>query len=445
MKRNRGIFFALCAVTAMLAGCARDSGKGSVYVLQFKPEIASQWEEAGKRYTAATGVAVKVVTAASGTYEQTLRAEISKSAPPTLFQVNGPVGYQNWQDYTLDLKDTTWYSWLSDKSLAITGNDGGVYAIPYTVEAYGIIYNDAILRRYFALPGKAVNIASAAEINSFAVLKELAEDIQKNRDALGVSGAFASTSFAPGEDWRWQTHLFDVPLYFEYRDKNAVSLAAVDFTYAPNYKNIFDLYINNAASEKSLFGNVTVDMSMAEFALGKAAFVQNGYWAWGQIANTQGNVVRAEDAKFLPIYIGVSGEEKQGINIGTEAYWSVNSRTSKANQDATIAFVEWLFNTPEGKAITIGQFDYSVPLSTFTEADRANVTNPLTKEMFRYLADSNLTSVSWVPQNDIPGQDFKNQLGANLYQYALGSKAWDALVAETKSGWATEADALGRK
>ncbi|MDR1470668.1 MAG: ABC transporter substrate-binding protein [Spirochaetaceae bacterium] len=445
MKKIAVCAFVFLAAMVALTGCAKDSGKGSVYILQFKPEIASQWEQAGKQYTAATGVQVKVVTAASGTYEQTLRAEISKSAPPTLFQVNGPVGYQNWKDYTLDLKGTAWYSWLSDKSLAITGDDGGVYAIPYTVEAYGIIYNDAILRRYFALPGKAVGISSAAEITSFAVLKAVAEDIQKNKAALGVSGAFASTSFAPGEDWRWQTHLLDVPLYFEYRDKNATSLAAIDFTYAPNYKNIFDLYINYAASEKPLLGNVTVDMSMAEFALGKAVFVQNGYWAWGQISSTQGNVVQAEDVKFLPIYIGAPGEEQQGINIGTEAYWSINSRASKANQDATIAFVEWLFNTPEGKALAIGQFDYSVPLSTFTEADRANVTNPLTREMFRYLANGSLTSVSWVPQNDIPGQDFKNELGANLYQYALGTKAWDALVAEAKASWASEAGALGRK
>lgn len=39
--------------------------------------------------------AVTVVTAASGNYETTLMSEIEKSDPPTLFQVNGPVGLAN--------------------------------------------------------------------------------------------------------------------------------------------------------------------------------------------------------------------------------------------------------------------------------------------------------------------------------------------------------------
>ena len=63
-----------------------------------------------------------------------------------------------------------------DKSLAITGEDGGVYGIPYVVEGYGIIYNDAIMQKYFALDG--AKAASMDEINNFAKLKEVVEDMQ---------------------------------------------------------------------------------------------------------------------------------------------------------------------------------------------------------------------------------------------------------------------------
>ena len=52
------------------------------------------------------GVEVKVVTAAGGNYESTLKSEIAKTDAPTLFQINGPVGYQSWKDYCLDLTDT---------------------------------------------------------------------------------------------------------------------------------------------------------------------------------------------------------------------------------------------------------------------------------------------------------------------------------------------------
>ena len=84
-----------------------DDGKGKVYYLNFKPESNDEWQKLAKDYTKETGVEVKVQTAASGTYEQTLKSEIAKSEAPTLFQVNGPVGYQNWKSYTDDMTSRT--------------------------------------------------------------------------------------------------------------------------------------------------------------------------------------------------------------------------------------------------------------------------------------------------------------------------------------------------
>jgi raffinose/stachyose/melibiose transport system substrate-binding protein len=429
------VLIALVAVFGTLTGCSRGSGAGKVYVLNFKPEIDQQWQEVARQYTAATGVAVKVVTAAGGTYEQTLRAEISKSDPPTIFNINGPVGYQSWKNYAADLKGTKLYEWLGDKGLAVSGPDGGVYGIPWTIETYGIIYNDAILRRYVALPNRATAITGAADIKNFATLKAVVEDMQRNRAALGIAGAFASTSFAAGEDWRWQTHLANLPIYYEYRDKKAGDAAAIDFSYAPYYKNIFDLYINNSVSQKAMLGNVTVDMSMAEFALGRAAFVQNGNWGWGQIATVQGNTVAAADVKFLPVYTGVPGEESQGLCTGTENFFCINSKSSAANREASIAFLEWLFNSPEGKRAAIEQFGFTAPFTTFGADERP--ADPLAREMFRYIDNPAITSVTWNFVS-FPSQAFKDELGAALYQYALGTKSWDALVSETKANWAAE-------
>jgi raffinose/stachyose/melibiose transport system substrate-binding protein len=76
----------------------------------------------------------------------------------------------------------------------------------------------------------------------------------------------------------------------------------IDFKYANNYKNIFDLYLNNSITDRKLLGAKSVDDSMAEFALGQVAMVQNGNWAWSQIKNVSGNTVKEEDIKFMPIY-----------------------------------------------------------------------------------------------------------------------------------------------
>ena len=167
----------LCGCALIIGGCSSKKETPNIYYLNFKPEAAHIWEEIATEYTKQTGIPVKVLTASGGNYEQTLKAEIAKRDAPTLFQINGPVGYQNWHKYCLDLKDTKLYSWLLDPSLAVTGSDGGVYGIPYVVEGYGIIYNDAIMQKYFQLSSKKTSYKSMDEINSFAKLKEVVEDM----------------------------------------------------------------------------------------------------------------------------------------------------------------------------------------------------------------------------------------------------------------------------
>jgi raffinose/stachyose/melibiose transport system substrate-binding protein len=306
---------------------------GEVYYLNFKPEVAEIYQKIGEAYKAETGNTLKVVTAAAGTYEQTLKSEIAKSDAPVLFQINGPMGYQNWKDYTADLKDIELYKHLSDKNLAVT-DAGGVYGIPYVVEGYGIIYNNAIMDKYFATDGAKAK--SMDEVNNFATLKAVVEDMTAKADQLGIKGVFCSTSLKPGEDWRWQTHLMDVPVFYEWRDNkiDITSDATKDFKfqYADNFKNIFDLYLNNSTTLPTLLGSKSVDDSMAEFALGGCAMVQNGNWAWGQINGVQGNTVKPEDVKFLPIYTGMPGEEKQSINVGTENFFAINKQASPEKQ-----------------------------------------------------------------------------------------------------------------
>ncbi len=405
---------------------------GSVYYLNFKPEVDEQWQSIAEAYTAETGVPVKVVTAASGTYEEVLKSEIGGSDAPTLFQINGPVGYNSWKDYCLDLKDSELYKNLSDQSLAITGEDGGVYGVPYTVEAYGIIYNDAIMQKYFAMDGAVA--ASIDDITSFDTLKAVVEDMTAKKDDLGIEGVFASTSLLPGEDWRWQTHLANIPVYYEYKDKGVTDLAELEFTYSDNYKNIFDLYINNSTCAPTLLGSKSVTDSMAEFALGQCAMVQNGNWGWGQISGVDGNVVAEEDVKFMPIYTGIAGEENQGLCTGTENFWCVNSQTSEENQKATLDFVNWMISSDAGKDYMVNSLGNSAPFTTFGDDEKPQ--DPLAKEMYRYM-ENGKTSVSW-NFTTFPSQDFKDDFGAALLEYCNGNMTWEDVVSTVVTRWAEE-------
>ena len=409
------------------------SVKGSVYYLNFKPEVDSVWQQIAAQYTNETGVPVKVVTAANNTYEQTLMSEIANKDAPTLFQINGPVGYQNWKDYCADLSGSQLYDWLLDKNMVVEGDDGKVYGIAYVVEGYGIIYNNSIMNKYFALDG--AKAASMDEIKNFQTLKAVVEDMQARKDELGIKGVFASTSLNPSDTWRWQTHLANIPIHYELREKNVSDLKDLEFIYAENYRNIFDLYLNNSGTAKGLLGNKSVDDSMTEFALGQVAMVQNGNWAWGQISDVQGNTVSEEDVRFLPIYTGMQGEENQGICIGTENFMAVNSKASAENQAASLAFLEWLFSSEVGKNFVTNELEFITPFNTFGETERPK--DPLAKEVLRYMNDDTRENITW-DFVIFPSQQFKDDFGDALLEYASGGKTFDQVKEIVVQRWAAE-------
>lgn len=406
--------------------------------LNFKPEVAEVYDEIADAYEDETGVRLVTETAASGTYESTLTARMATSDAPTIFQINGPIGYTSWAEYCADLSDTELYKHLKDKSLAVTSN-GKVYGIPYVVEGYGIIYNAEILDKYFALPEKATDYDSVDEITSFAALKAVVEDMQKNKDKLGIQGVFAATSLKTGEDWRWQTHLMNIPLSIEFQDKGidltGEGYKTIDFTYSDNFKNIFDLYINNSTTDKKQLGTLDVTSSMAEFALGKCAMVQNGNWGASQILGVSGNTVSAEDIRFLPVYSGIPGEENMGICIGTENFICINAKASAAEQKAAADFLYWLFSSDKGKEFVTEDLGFISPFDTFDESETPD--DPLAREVVRWMNMDNISNIPW-NFTVFPSVHYKDEYGAALLRYAQGSMTWDDVKKVAVEEWKSE-------
>ena len=429
----------LCLIPLVFALNSCGKNDETLYFLNFKPESAPIYSELAAKYKEETGVTLRVVTAASGSYEQTLKSEIGKKDAPVLFQINGPLGYASWKDYCKDLKDTEIYSHLTDKNLAIKGSDGGVYGIPYVVEGYGIIYNSAITDRYFALPNKGTSYTSMNDIKSFSALKALAEDMTAHKSELGIRGVFAATSLKSGEDWRWQTHLANLPIYEELTRGNADISQGVDevnFTYNPQFKQIFDLYINNSTTDPKLLGSKQVADSMAEFALGQCAMVQNGNWAWSQISQVQGNTVQAENIHFLPIYMGLEDESTQGLCIGTENFFAINSKVSEEKQKMAEDFLNWMFTSETGKDYVLNRLDFIPPFDTFGADERPS--DPLSREVAEYSTREGVHNIPWI-FTVFPGQNFKNDFGAALLQYCQGTMSWDGVVNTFKTRWKEEA------
>lgn len=427
---------ALVAVGAMslttLAACGNSSsssngGKGSVYYLNFKPEVANEWKALAKEYTKETGTKVTVQTAASDTYEQRLKSEMGKSNPPTLFQVNGPVGYANWKAYTADMSDTTPYKLLKSKDYALT--DGKkVTGVAYVVETYGLIYNKDLLDKYFKADWSTVK--SMSKLNNFKALKTVADEIQAHKSDLGVQGAFTSAGFDSSSDWRFKTHLANLPLYYELQQRHIKTQpATVKGTFLPQYKQIFDLYLKDSTTDPKQLGSKTGEDATSEFAQGKAVFYQNGTWAWSDLQKAG---MKADSISMMPIYIGVKGEEKQGLATGSENYWCINSKASEADQKATKDFLKWVVTSNAGKNALTKKMGFTTPFKGFpTSSD-----NPLVEAAQKDL-DSGTKAVAW-DFSLMPSEQWKNNLGGALLKYAQGTGSWNDVKTAFVDGWASE-------
>lgn len=415
-----------------LAGAAFAQDVGSVYYLNFKPEQNDQWVALAKVYTEQTGVQVTVVTAASGTYDTTLKSELVKSEPPTLFQVGNRNGLDTWKEYLHDLRDTEVYKQLKSDEFAMKDGDA-VLAVAYVIETYGIIYNKTLMAKYVALDG--AKIKDVSEINTFATLKAVAEDIQARKDELGVLGAFTSAGMDSSSDWRFKTHLANLPIYYEFKDRGIFDAETMEGTYLDNYKAIWDLYIKNATVNAGLIGSKTGEDAVSEFVLGEAFFYQNGTWAYSDIVN---GGVGADEIGMLPILIGAPGEENQGLCTGTENFWVVNKKAAEADIKATVDFLAWVISSDEGRKALAFDMGFVTPFATFT--DEYVTDNSLIKAANEYLA-AGKTPVSW-NFSAIPSDEWKNGVGAALLQYAQGTKDWNAVVAAFVDGWATEKAAI---
>ena len=392
------------------------AAEGSVYYLNFKPEQDEQWQALAATYTEQTGVPVTVVTAASGTYEETLMAEMGKTEMPTLFQVNGHVGLANWKDYCYDLSGSDIYGELTNDSYALT-EDGAVYGIAYVIESYGLICNTALL---------AEAGYTTEDINSFDSLKAVAEDITARSGELGFA-AFTSAGMDASSDWRFKTHLANMPIYGEYQADGISSTAAIKGTYLDNYKAIWDLYINNATCAPTELAGKTGDDSRNEFLAGEAVFFQNGSWEYGNLKGT----FTDDQLAMIPIYIGLEGEENQGLCTGTENYWCVNAEADEADIQATLDFIYWCVTSEEGTTAMATEMNFVIPFKGAVASD-----NLFVKQDAEMLAAGKVP-VSW-DFTTMPSEEWKNGVGSALTAYAAGTGDWDGVVTAFVDGWATE-------
>ena len=413
MKKILSVILCALMVASLFAGCfgGNKNETGSVYYLNFKPEQDEAWQNLAKKYTEQTGVKVDVLTAAEGKYQETLTAEMDKNRMPTLFQISGEVGLESWGDYCYDLSDSEVYNQLTTDDFALIKNNE-VLGVAYVYEGYGIIVNKKLLSK----AGYKIE-----NIKSFADLKQIAEDITARKNELGFS-AFTSSTLDSSSSWRFSGHLANIPLFYEFEaDKVVGQPSTIKGTYLENFKNIWDLYINNSTVDKTA---ITTAVNAAdEFVKEKAVFYQNGTWAYSDI-----KAIGDDNIGYIPIYSGIR-DEKQGLCCGTENYWAVNKEASKADIDATLDFLAWIVTSEDGTKALANEMGFVSPFKKAKPVD-----NVLANIMNDYVANG-AYNVSWA-FNYTPNVDtWRAELVSALAAYSAGTGDFEAVRKAFVDGW----------
>ncbi len=424
MKKALSLLVVALMCIGMLAGCAggqpgAEAEKGSVYWLNFKPESDTVLQEVAAMYKEKTGVEVKVVTAASGTYESTLLAEMDKSNPPTMFVIGNQNAVKQWKDYALDLKGTAIANELNTDAYNLYDETGKLVSIGYCYECYGIIVNPDLIKA----AGHTMD-----EIKNFAGLKAVAEDIHARAEELGFD-AFSASDMDDSSSWRFTGHMANLEYFYESRD-NADAWkecpAEIKGTYMENFKNLYDLCINNSLTDPKELATGGHDAAN-QFKTKKAAFYVNGSWEYASVSEAIPN------ATMIPYYCGVEGEEKAGLNCGTENCWAINAKASEADQKATMDFMVWCVTDPDASRKLVDTFGV-MPYKAAAES-----TNGFLAAANKYTADGCYV-MPWVTNFQPNVNDYRAALvsALNAYNADQSEENWQKVVTAFVDGWATQ-------
>jgi raffinose/stachyose/melibiose transport system substrate-binding protein len=425
MKKVLSLLLVAVLCIGLFAGCGgTETETGSVYWLNFKPESDEVLQEVAKMYTTETGVEVKVVTAAAGTYNQTLIAEMDKTDAPTLFVIGNQAAVAEWKDYAVDLKDSAIAKELNTDAYNMYDESGKLVSVGYCYECYGIIVNPDLI----AKAGYKVE-----DIKNFAQLKKVAEDIHARADELGFD-AFSASDMDDSSSWRFTGHMANLEYFYESRDAGGWKSCpeSLKGTYMENFKNLYDLCINNSLTDPKDLATGGHD-AQSQFTSGKAAFYVNGSWEYGAVAE------KVPNATMIPYYCGVEGEEKAGLNCGTENYWAINAKASEADQKATMDFMVWCVTDPEASRKLVDTFGV-MPYKSAAES-----TNGFLAAANKYSADGCYV-MDWATNYQPNVDEYRKTLvGAlNAYNADQSDANWDKVETAFVDGWAHQYQAVNK-
>ncbi len=439
MKKVIGSVLTVAMVAGMMTGCGSAGGSTDtktsadnsasddqvvIDVFQNKNEISDALQAAIDTYEEENpSVKINLETVGGSDYASSLKAKMLGNDPVEIFTLGGPDDIASYQDYLEPLTDQEWVSHVTAGGVDNVSVDDEVYGLPLAIEGYGLIYNKKIF--------EAAGI-DASTLTTYDAIDKAFADLQDQIDEGKLADEFpvleAVEEYAAKESWIVGLHTNNVALSQEFKSAtNAFNSKSVEYTYGDQLKDLIDLETKYTTSKDDLSLLNSVDYSTqvgGGLAIERVAVVQQGNWISSEVANVSEDVL--DNLGILPIPL--KGVVEDSIAVGVSNYWCVNSKSSDAEKKAAKDFLNWLYQSDEGKQIVVNDLGF---IPAFDNYDDVTISDPLSAEVMRYV-DAGKT-IPWVFSGQPSGWDSK--VAANIQNYLAGNMTWDEVIAQNIADW----------
>jgi raffinose/stachyose/melibiose transport system substrate-binding protein len=419
-KRIVGLLSTGLAVA--VAGIASSQGaKVKVTVLgTLKPEIATEFLDALKTYNASQSTYEVSSIPLDTNPSEKMTALYASGNAPTIMGMSQE--FPRFQKNLLDVTNTEFNKRALKGTTDFVKIGGKVYGMALTVEAFGLLYNKAVLDKAI---GSEFN---ANSINTRSSLKALLSKVA----ASGASGMHISPM-----DWSLGAHMSNV--FFTTQSNNhdrrvkfindlkAGKVALLKNRQFSGWLETLDLlreYNQNKASP------LAASYDDGALALGSG---KSGLWFMGNWANPNLLQINAKNEYgVLPFPVSDSAATygNKQISVGVPFYMVIDaSQSSKEQQAGAVDFLNWFVTDKAGQDYYLNKMKFIPVFDTF----KTKPGDPMSRQIQSYVQEGR--TLEWM--NSLYPPEAQVVMGAAIQKYLAGKSNRQGLADEIEAFWKT--------
>jgi raffinose/stachyose/melibiose transport system substrate-binding protein len=404
---------------------AAQADAGIVNILQSRGEIGLALQRAVELYMSAhPGALINVHTVSPPDYRAALRTRLLAGGRADIFHIFSGQEAQELIAHLEDLSSLSWIGTAAEETAEPVSFGGGIYGVPYSLEAHGLIANR--------------NIFEAAGISLMAVtdFEELSEAMAALAELIagdGITREFPAlrtvTDFAVQDRAYLSRIASAIPFTGEFASPaDAITARELSFPQGAEAEELFRLLRRHSPrGDWTQRDGLTYLSQLEDFAAGRIAVLLCDMEGMRRILEINPELEGRVELMPIPLPHADSGRGK--IYTGTPLWWSVNSASSDATKQNAKDFLTWLYQSEQGSTIIAARFGAVSPFRDTAKETGISVH----RQMLSLANRGHSEPQTW---REFPHDWGRDVFVGNFRGWYAGEQTWDAMLANLREEWA---------